>query len=146
MLWRFSSRFNIYCPHGLSTECLIIYFLFYELYFFITALATLYCIYTPPAHFGIFPLYYFPYFHCSSSQLTFCDLGKDSYHFAFSPHPPCAKVVLRILGGDVIHPVTLTNADFMAPTFSSPYFCRDSWFIFHHPYDNIPWDTHISTA
>ena len=57
--------------------------MFYELYLCITALKTIYCIYTPPAHFGVFPLHYFPTFHCHNSQLTCRVLGKDLYYFKF---------------------------------------------------------------
>ena len=63
----------------------------------------------------------------------------------FSPYLPCAKWVPRFGGGDIINPVTFTNEDAMAPQWSSPYFCHDIWSIFHHPSENSPWDTHIST-
>ena len=81
--------------------CLIVSFLFYELYMFITALATLYCIYNPPAHFCVFNLHDSPHFHCQHAQLTLHILGKDYYHFTlvltttlsppahFCVHSPC---------------------------------------------------------
>ena len=65
-----------------------------------------------------------------------------SFHVC-SPYPPCAKLVPHFFRGDVFHPITLTNEDYMAPQFSSPYFSHASWSIFHHPSDNSPWDTHI---
>ena len=71
-------------------ECLIGFSLFYELYLCITVLFTLYCIYKPPALFGVFPLYYWTPFHCQYTQLTFCILGKDSYHFTFVLPTPLA--------------------------------------------------------
>ena len=45
----------------------------------------------------------------------------------------------------VIRTVALNNADAMAPQFSSPYLRHYSWSIFHHPSNNSPWDTHISS-
>ena len=59
----------------------------------ITALATLYCIYNPPAHFCVFNLHDSPHFHCQHAQLTLHILGKDYYHFTLvltttlSPRP-----------------------------------------------------------
>ena len=51
-------------PCWLLVGCLFGSFLFYELYLCINALVTLYCIYTPPAHFDVFPLYCLPPSRC----------------------------------------------------------------------------------
>ena len=51
-----------------------------------------------------------------------------SFHVCYT-HSPCAKLVPHFWWGDVIHPVTLTNVDAMAPQFTSPYFRHDSWSI-----------------
>ena len=64
----------------------------------------------------------------------------------FSPYPHWTKWVPHFWGGDVIHLVTLTNADAMATQFLSPYFSHDSWSTFHHPSNNSQWDTHIYTT
>ena len=55
-----------------------------------------------------------------------------------SLYPPCAKLGQHFWVGGVIHPVTLTNAYYIAPQFSSPYFFYGSWYIFHHTSDNSP--------
>ena len=49
----------------------------------ITALTTLYCIYTPPSHYVVYAFNYFTNFLCHHAQLTFRILGKDSYNFIF---------------------------------------------------------------
>ena len=105
---------------------------------------TLYCIYTPPSHFGVFPLKYFPSFHCQNAQLTFRVLCKDYYNLIFFSPTPLRQMSANILGGRCYFPVTLTFADTMPPQFSSPYFHHNIWSILHHPSNNIPDDTHLS--
>ena len=111
----------------------------------ITSLVTLYYIYTPTEHFGVFTLHYLPPFQCQHDQLTFHILGKYSYYFTYFLQTTLRQMSSTFWGGGrgVIHPVTLTNADDMAPQFSSSYFWHDSWSIFHFPSYNSPWDTHL---
>ena len=91
---------------------------------------------------------YFPLFPPFSLSAFPTDVPRHWQGFisfnVCSPYPPCAKWVTHFWGGYVINPVTLTNVDAMAPQFSSPYFCHDSWSISHNPSNNSPWDTHLS--
>ena len=117
-------------------ERLIGSFLLYELYLFITALAS-------PAHFSVFSLHYFTPFHCHSSQLTFRSLSKYSYYFAFVLPTPLCQISATLFGGWCYSYCYTYQCRYYDNTILLPWIFHDSWSIFHHPSNNSPWGTHI---